>query len=70
MIRLLELIKKNFPFILIKVKKKVIIIGMALKELGYITEAISMYDLALRINPNDATLYYNKGIYLYYFLKA
>ncbi|KAM3131672.1 hypothetical protein pb186bvf_016203 [Paramecium bursaria] len=34
---------------------------MALKELGYITEAISMYDLALRINPNDATLYYNKA---------
>ena len=35
--------------------------GVALENLGKYDEAIIMYDHALKLNPNDAGTYCNKG---------
>ena len=47
--------------ILIKVKDLILFLGVSLEKLGKINEAISMYDIALQINPKNANVYYNKG---------
>jgi tetratricopeptide (TPR) repeat protein len=35
--------------------------GVILHELGYDEDAITIYDKAIALNPNDSTIYYNKG---------
>ena len=35
--------------------------GTALRKLNKHNDAIIMYDSAIKINPNDATAYFNKG---------
>ena len=48
--------------IIIKVKDFFIIFsGMALKELQKFNDAIMMYEMAIKINPNYANAYVNKG---------
>jgi Flp pilus assembly protein TadD len=38
--------------------------GSALNDLKRYEEAIAAFDQAIRLNPNDATFYYGKGIAL------
>ena len=49
--------------ILIKVKISSYYSGNTLLELHKFNDAIIMYDSAIKINPNDARAYSNKGKY-------
>ena len=47
--------------ILTKVRYLNLISGLAFDNLGKFDDAIKMYNQALKINPNDANAYVNKG---------
>ena len=46
----------------VKVRALDLFLGVALNNLGKFDEAIVMYDRALKINPNESKIYFNKGI--------
>ena len=50
----------------IKVKLWIYSLGVAFEAMGKFNEAILMYDRAIKINPNNALTYYNKGFRLIY----
>ena len=60
------MMQKHTP---IKVRVIDLFSGVALMNLGKFEEAIIMYDRALKINPNDAKTYLNKGHRYFLFIR-
>ena len=60
-IKLLKSIPITKIHILARVKYKFKFKGVALEKIGNFEEAILVYDLCLKLNPNFAYAYINKG---------
>ena len=61
MIKQYNLIQTVFLLLITKVLKQMIV-GSILGRLGNFDQALSCYDLAIKINPTEPTVYWNKGL--------